>query len=955
MRGVWGARGRKGTGGARAAGTLGLGAMATVALAVLVLGCVFAATAGPRVALAARTRAVHQALAATTPLARTITATTTWSHLTENLGGDGLGAGGTRSAGGTQNARGTQGAGGTLNASLTAGQLGEISSQLRGDFNRGLIHLAPAGTDWWAMLTEPHSVLGGIGGPARDDVVKLEVSYRQPLARYMRLEAGRFPGKASAATVLRVAVTSQTALRFGLRVGSRVRITGPEVFGPGGIAGITLQVTGIVEPRRASAPYWTTNPELAVPDLQCPECTPPEWMGGVFVGAGELGALQADFGAEDMTMQWVFPVEPGSTGGQQARPLYDALNQLGSQAPALSGNLAPARSALAVSSSLQQTLGSFLSTADAVDALLWLLYVSLAVAGLITLVLAARMVAARRSAELAVRRARGASLAQIAAVTAGGAAVACVPAALAGAGLGVLLVPGATPADGWWAPAGLLLVAICAPAATAAWQQRLPRGAAGRRVGRGGRLVAEATACLAAIAAIIVFRQQGSQPGAGVNLYTSAVPALVAVPAVIVVLRVYPVVLRALLRGTARRPGAAAFVGLARASRASLTPALPAFALVLALTVATFAGMLRDAVARGDVAASWQTAGADVRIMATREIATTDFATFALSPAAVRELTAVPGVTHAARVLQAAWNTPDGQQVIGLAVDPGEYATLVASTRTFPAVPTRPLAPSAAGGVTSRAQPVLASPQAAAALGAGVTTLTTQANIRPVRVRVAGLLSATPALPGGGAFLVLPLSALRGAGAPAVVPVNELLLTGANIDSARLATVMRDEVVAGVATLRSDILNGLTGAPLQHGTLVLFELSIAVAAAFGLAVMLFELALEAAERDTTLARLATMGLGEGQRARVVVLEVLPALLAAAVAATACAFALPWVARPAINLSVFTGSLAGVALTPDVVSFALPLGGLAVVTLAALYAQIRSGRRLDVAAIMRSGG
>jgi putative ABC transport system permease protein len=945
MRGARGARGTQGAGGARGggvAGTLGLGAVSTVALAVLVLGCVFAATAGPRVALAARTRAVHQALAATTPLARTITATTTWSHLTENLGGDGQ-------------------AGGTQNAGLAAGQLGEISSQLRGDFNthfnRSLIHLAPAGTDWWAMLSQPHSVLAGIGGPARDDVVKLEVSYRQPLARYMRVVAGRLPGKVSAAALLRVAVSSQTAVKFGLHVGSKVRITGPEIFGPGGLAGITLEVTGIVVPREASAPYWAANPELAAPDLQCPECTPPQWVGGVFAGPGELGALQADFGAEDMAMQWVFPVEPGSAGGQQAQPLYDALNQLGSQAPQLSGNLAPARSALAVSSSLQQTLGTFLSTAGAVDALLWLLYVSLAVAALVTLVLAARMVATRRSPELAVRRARGASLAQIAAVTAGGAAVACVPAAVAGAVLGVLLVPGTTPAGGWWAPAALPLVAVCAAAATAAWQQRMPRGAAGRRVGRGGRVVAEATACLAAIAGIIVFRQQGAQPGAGVNLYTSAVPALVAVPAVIVVLRVYPVVLRGLLRGSARRPGAAAFVGLARASRASgtsLTPALPAFALVLALTVATFAGMLRDAVDRGDVAASWQSAGADVRIMATREIATTDLATFGLSPAAVRELTAVPGVTHAARVLRAAWNTPGGPQVIGLAVDPGEYATLVANTRTFPAVPARLLAPAAAGGVRRRAQPVLASPQAAAALGAGVTTLRTQADIAPVRVRVAGLLSATPALPGGGAFMIMPLSALRGAGTPAVVPVNELLLTGTNIDSARLATVMRDMVGAGVATLRSDIVDGLTGAPLQHGALVLFELSIAVAAAFGLAVMLFELALGAAERDTTLARLATMGLGEGQRARVVVLEVLPALVAAAVAATACAFALPWVARPAINLSVFTGSLADVELTPDVSSFALPLGGLAVATLAALYAQIRYGRRLVVAAIMRCG-
>ena len=43
----------------------------------------------------------------------------------------------------------------------------------------------------------------------------------------------------------------------------------------------------------------------------------------------------------------------------------------------------------------------------------------------------------------------------------------------------------------------------------------------------------------------------------------------------------------------------------------------------------------------------------------------------------------------------------------------------------------------------------------------------------------------------------------------------------------------------------------------------------------------------AAERKATLARLATMGLGEGQRAGVVALEVLPAVIAAAVAAWAC--------------------------------------------------------------------
>ena len=48
----------------------------------------------------------------------------------------------------------------------------------------------------------------------------------------------------------------------------------------------------------------------------------------------------------------------------------------------------------------------FLATAQAVDTVLWLVYISLAVAGLTVLLLAARMVVMRRSAELALRRAR---------------------------------------------------------------------------------------------------------------------------------------------------------------------------------------------------------------------------------------------------------------------------------------------------------------------------------------------------------------------------------------------------------------------------------------------------------------------------------------------------------------------------------------------------------------------
>ena len=63
-------------------------------------------------------------------------------------------------------------------------------------------------------------------------------------------------------------------------------------------------------------------------------------------------------------------------------------------------------------------------------------------------------------------------------------------------------------------------------------------------------------------------------------------------------------------------------------------------------------------------------------------------------------------------------------------------------------------------------------------------------------------------------------------------------------------------------TTRSLALQGLTGAPLQHGTFLIFTLAIVYAPALALAVLLLELALGTADRELTTARLATMGLTE---------------------------------------------------------------------------------------------
>jgi len=910
-----------------------------VALGVLAFGCVFAATAGPRQASASQTHALRQTMTTISPLAKALAVSATWSGVSSSLGQASFGA--------------------PPAVDVTEGQVSEVTGQLHDDFNHGVVRLAPRDKDWAGMVSTLHTVTSAV--PATHGVaVRLLVAYRQPLSEHARLLAGRYPatpppagqggaragvgGALPFARTIDILVSAQTARQFGLHPGSTMQLSGPQLAFSGGLSKISLVVTGIVAPADPGSTFWGLDPTVITPDLMTPQNAPSYWVGEVLADPGELAAVQDDFGPEGLSLTWELPLQVGSLTAGQAGPLFDALTKLDGQTPTLTGDVAPIAAVLQVANSLLGPIGAFIATTQAVDTLLWLLYVSLGVAGLVTLLLAARMVAMRRSAELAVRRARGSSLPQIARSVTLGAAMACVPAAAIAVALAVLLTPGQSPAGGWWPPAVTLAAVVCAPAVVAAWQQRLPwRRARDRRRPRGrARLVVEVTASLAAIAGIIVFRQQGTQPGSGVNLYTSAAPALIAIPAVIVVLRLYPLVLRWLLRGSARGKSAITFLGLARAARTALTPALPAFGLVLALTVAAFAGMVKDAVTASEVAASWQAAGADVTVAG----ANANGLGATITPGMLRSVAAVPGVSKVAAVWEDTWTAPDEQQVKVIAVDPASYSALVAETQTFP--------PIQAGRLpTATPQPVLASPKAAAYLGGHAATLTTESGPLPVRVQVAGVLSGTPAAPGAAAFVIIPVAAIHNRTGP--LPLNEMLITGAGIDTARLFTVLRRELPAAVTTVRSDILNGLTGAPLQHGTFILFELAIVAAAALGLAVMLLELALGAAERETTLARLAAMGLGEGQRARVVTLEVVPAVIAAAVAAAACALVLPKVVSPAIDLSVFTGSAGGaVALAPDAAAFALPFIGLAVAAFVALGVEIRVTRLRGVAGSIRAG-
>ena len=909
----------------------GIGAAASITLGLLAGGSVLAATAGPRQAQATGTRALRQTVDSVPTIGQTVVASTDWESL-NTLYGD--------SEGGPV-------------LELRQGDLANVTSQLRRDFSGGPLPLAPQSADWAAMTSQLYDMgtqlqaLHGI--PA-----KLEVAYRYPLAGHLRLVAGRMPTSVPTASQagqgIQVVITKQMAARFGIGPGWELHILVPSSASLGSFNQVGLDVTGVVAATDPDSAFWNTDSLLPAPSLSY-TATGVFWVGSVIADPGEAGPIQQAFGQSGLAMQWQFPIDTTHLSGEPPA-LFNQLNGITNRNPPLTGYVGPMSDELTVTSGLLQPLVVLVQESNAVNLVLLMVYVGLAVASAVMLLLAARMIAARRSAEFTLLRARGASLRQLFRFGFLGAAVPSLPAAALAWALAVALIPNAAPPGpaAWWPGLAALLIATAGPGLAAAWPRRQPhrrravRRAQGRRRRRPWvtRVIVEVTTAAAAIGGIVIARTQSG----AVDLYASAAPVLVAVLAVIVILRVYQVLVRWLARASARRRGVVGFVGLTRASAATMTFALPALTLVLAITIAAFTGMVKEAVGRSEVAASWQVTGADVAVAAPWA---QNAAASLMTPSSAASLARLPGVTHAASVLVAPLSVGGGAIVTGLVVDPASYAALVTSSTVFP--PVDPALLSQTGGRNGVIS-VLASPAAVADLTTpGADFIEAQEGLPGLHIRIAGELESTPAMPGGGAFIVLPRSAIGAADG-----VNLTLLNGPSIDLTKLRAVARNAGSGGTALLvstRSAALRKLAGAPLQQGTFQLFALAIGYAIALALAVLLLQLALGAPDREVVLARLATMGLPERRRGLLAAVEVLPAVVAAAVAAIVCAVALPQVVDPALNLSVFTQSQVPVPLRPDAASFALPLAGLVLVTIIALGYEIRSRRRRGVAVTMRA--
>ncbi|MGH3403891.1 MAG: hypothetical protein ACRDRJ_15535, partial [Streptosporangiaceae bacterium] len=820
------------------------------------------------------------------------------------------------------------------------------------------VPLAPAGQ--WTSVITPERV---IQNPAPKAVLSeppvLQVVYRSDLAAYARTAAGKLPdtarlvrrpGQPSGELLVDAAVTTATASRLGLHVGSQVHLGSYLPARPP----LLLRVTALVAPRRPGSPFWQADPVLAAPVIPVPGSGPAYLLGEALVGPDELPILQSAFGGGFIHGEWFIPLDLGALGRAKLTPVLNHLRGLAAtdggtamQAELPSFGGAGTSSTLTVSSGLPDELSGFLAQQQAAGALDTLLIADVLLAGLFLIATCARLAASAYGPELTVIRARGGSARQVAGRVLARSAGLAGLGSVAGAALALAITP--TPPGGSsvpWALGGLAAAAaIVIPALAALWSHRGIRPAGDERADLASarpsrrRLIAELTVLVLAVAALTAVRLRGI--GAGTDLFTQLAPVLAASAAALIAARLYPVPVRGLLRVTAGRPGAVGFLALARAARARIGALLPVLTLVVSLTLAGFGVMTAGSVTASQDASAWRQAGADLTVQTT--------GTNLVPATLARAVAAMPGVGHVAAAyiaaghaatLQAGGRTRPAGLVV---VSPAAYAALAGDT-PWPDFPARALARGPRNSAAAAAVPVLASAGLSADGGHG--TLVVDGTRLPVRI--AGTSGPTPAMTTG-AFVVLPDWA--SARLPSVAGPNTLLATGTGIRLPGVRAAVRRLLPGGQIRTRGQILAGLRAAPAPRAGVRLYWLGTGIAALLSVIALLFGLAVSGPGRGQLIDRLLALGISTRQARALAVSEVLPLLTVAVLGSVIAGLALAIVLGPVMSLAVLSGTSGPVSLRPGLIA-AVPAAGIVVVGLAVVTAQSAAFLGRNLAATLR---
>ncbi|MET9179883.1 hypothetical protein ABZX88_16890 [Kitasatospora aureofaciens] len=790
----------------------------------------------------------------------------------------------------------------------------------------------------------------------------LSLLYLHDLASRATLTDGTWPTPGTVGGPLPIVISKQAAQTIHIKLGDVI---------DNGVEGSGAQrntvVVGLYRINDPQDPFWE---DLGCPARACLNAAPQHehWMTSGFVDGDSLAAM-ARWGSNAENF-WRLPVDPASLRADRLDRTRNAISSFltGPGATELIG--ATGRADLHSVSGL----ADILTRADErYQAALPLSTIGPAgVAGVATVVLclAAALTTDRRAGEIRLLRARGGSRTGVLLRLIGEGAATVLPAAALATALAVVLLP--TPRWGQSVLAALaaaLLALLAFPARAALlWSRRKAVG--GRR-----RLVGELAVLVVTAAAVAEVRRRGVGTGGGLDPLLVAAPLLLAVTGGLLLARIEPVAVGWLARLAGRGRGLIGFLGLARAARDSSgrrkPSVLPLLALLIAVTTTGFGATVLDTVDHVRTRAARIATGGDIGV------SLPDYATlpesFATAAAALPGVRASTGawVEPKARFVGADQDYTDACLVV---VDPAAYAEIARTVGVGEFDPGKLAAP----GGRDTPVPALFSRDLARRLAAGPAEVRTP-NGNGLRTTVAGIISATPALPDPGKPFVVVAAGPAWERLPDVKRINKWFAVG-DVDPEQVRSTLRDngggqpsgiaKLIAEDAAAAGKATHGLPAGytvhssreaaaaladdPLQHAAGRLFWYAAAAGAGFALLAVLLTLFRAAPERTAVLARLRTMGLRPRQGLALILTEALPQTLAAALGGGLTALAAVTLLGGAFDISTLVGARVGDVITPTLVPVLLPTAGLALLVALAVAAETLIAGRRQIATELRAG-
>ena len=767
--------------------------------------------------------------------------------------------------------------------------------------------------------------------------------------RGLTLVDGKLPAESVDGSEMEVVVSSEAADVASLTIGSVLGATAPVPTTVGPTATLTARVVGIVQSTESEtasrcAPEWCDLPTMWAPNVSESQA------GG---STAEVILLTSPAALEQVKTIFLDPLPATIRVPLRAELFTSAVvdqvivetDRLEASAASLSEG---STASVDARTDFPEAMRPFGDRAAASVA-----QMSLMIAGLFgtvaaVLLLIGGLLVRRRSADLGLERARGASLGAVAVRGLAESVALAVVGVGAGVALAQLLVPGMI-SDPW------PLVVVCAFAvfappiqallvARAAWsgtKQPANRRDRQRLVGRarGRRIVFEAAIVLLAVAALASVRTRGLVEARtdGTDPLLAAAPLLLAVAVTVVVLRLQPLAVRAATAVAARARGAVGLLGAAHAERS--VAVLPLLALTLCAALVVGGSLIVQTVREGQVAASWERIGADVRVEG------------AIGADVADGMRDAPGVDAASAQLSRT----------GIEVDSGAAsapATVIAVDDGFSQVAA--LLP--AGAAPGRAD--LDSLAAASASGSGDTlaVLVDERLAARVDVDEAVLVFDDERIPlrvvatfDGGPdgyladpFVYVDLAAL-GAMLPDPPVADTLLVMGPGAAAAAQTVDGATEVVT-----RAEWLDARRDQPLVQGVDRMTQLVVGAVALLAALALVTTVASGGRSRSRSLSLLRTLGVPRRFGWVLALAELTPLVVAALLGGAAAGAGILIVVGPALGLRILAGGVGEPALYLDVWTIAGVVAGCLALAAVAIVVDIVAHRRDKPGEVLRVG-